>query len=306
MKPNFEVVIVGAGVAGMTAAIYLKRANINCCILEKDAPGGQMNKTSIVENYPGLSKITGPELSMKMYEQIQQLEVPYRYGKVIEIRNQDDLKMIKTETEEISCKGVILAVGRTPRKLGLPLEEQLSGAGLSWCAICDGPLYKDKKVAVVGGGNSALEEALYLAKLCKQVTIIHRKDYFTAQAYLIEKVKKQKKIKILFSSEVESYLEKENRLDGLVVIDRKKNKTKKVKVEGCFLYVGHVPNTESFKNLGILNEMGYIVTDANRKTKLPFVYGAGDAISKELYQIVTASSDGALAATSYIRDSEIH
>ncbi len=304
MKLDFDVVIVGAGVAGMTAAIYLKRANINCCIVEKDAPGGQINKTSTIENYPGLIDITGPELAFQMYEQLQNLNAPYHYGNVLAIEDHKDYKIVKTDQEELTCKGVILAIGRVPRKLGIPLEEELSGKGISWCAICDGPLYKNLNVAVVGGGNSSLEEALYLAQLCKKVTIIHRKDTFTAQQYLVQKVQKTKNIKVLFHTEVVEFKQKDQKLDGVVLLNNQTHKKRTMKVQGCFLYIGYIPNTQNFSSLGILNANGYIQTDDSGRTKVPFIYGAGDVVEKELYQIVTATSSGAEAATSFIKDFE--
>ena len=302
MKWNFEVIVVGAGVAGITAALYLRRADISCCIIDKDAPGGQINRTSTIENYPGLKQITGPELAFQMWEQINDLKVQYQYGNVIEIIDKKDHKIVKTETEEWTCKAVILALGRIPRKLGLPKEEELTGNGISWCAICDGPLYKGQEVAVVGGGNSALEESLYLATLCKKVTLIHRRDDFTAQEYLIDKVKATKNIKIIYSSEVQEYLAEDHRLTGLIVKNHKTDRNRKIKVTGCFLFIGYDPNTEILKNLGILDANGYIATDEQRRTKIPFIYAAGDVVAKDLFQIVTATSDGALVANSYMKD----
>lgn len=298
---QYDVLIIGSGVAGMTAAIYLKRAGINCCLIEKSAPGGQVNNTSLVENYPGFTG-TGLELSMKIYEQIQNLEVPYRYGNIIEVIDYNDYKVVKTDVEEICCKGIIFAQGRSPRKLGIPLEDKLSGAGISWCAVCDGPIYKGKDVLIIGGGNSAVEEALYLSEICKKVTIIHRRDELTAQTYLIEKVKQKRNVKILLDTEALEFCEKENRLDSVIVIEHKKNKKKKLKVQGCFIYIGQIPNTKEIENLSILDQNGYIITDQNRRTTIPFIYAAGDVIKKDFYQIVTATSDGAIAANSFIKD----
>lgn len=304
MKLNFDVVIVGSGVAGMTAAIYLKRANINCCVIEKEIPGGQITKTSTIENYPGFLNITGPDLAIQIQDQLKNLSVPYRYGNVIEILDHNDYKVVKTSNEEITCKGIILALGRMPRKLGLEKEEQLMGRGLSWCAICDGPLYKNQSVAVIGGGNSALEEALYLSEICKKVTIVHRSDHFTAQQYLIDKIKTKKNVKVLFSTEVKEYQEKEQKLIGLTLKNNKDDKVKHLKVTGCFIYIGHIPNTEFLSNLPILDSDGYLETMEGLRTKIPFIYGAGDVVKKDLYQIVTAMSDGARAATSFIKDFE--
>ena len=302
MKLNFDVVIIGSGVSGMTAAIYLKRANINCCIFEKYMPGGQIMKTSTIENYPGFTSITGPELAMNMSEQLKKLEVPFKYEEVLEIIDKTYYKIIKTNSSEITCKGVILSIGRIPRKLQVPGEDYLEGKGISWCAICDGPLYKNLEVMVVGGGNSSLEEALYLSEICKKVTIVHRRDTFTAQEYLINKVKTKKNIKVLFNKEVKEFVAKDEKLSEVVIFDKIKNKTKKIKVNGCFIYIGYIPNTSNFCNLNILDEEGYIKVDSKLKTDIPFIYAAGDVVKKGLYQIVTATSDGAVAASSFIED----
>lgn len=304
MKLDFDVIIVGSGVAGMTAAIYLKRANISCCIIEKCMPGGQIMKTSTIENYPGLLKITGPDLAMNMVEQLKTLDVPYIYDEVIDIKDKKDYKIVKTNQKELSCKGVILALGRTPRKLNVPGEDILEGRGISWCAICDGPLYKNLDVLVIGGGNSSLEEAIYLSEICQKVTIVHRKDNFKAQQYLIEKVKAKNNIKVLFNAEVKEFIEKEGRLKEVLVFNNKTNKTKKLKASGCFIYIGHIPSTTNFSSLNILDEDGYIKTDSSLRTEVPFIYAAGDVIKKSLYQIVTATNDGALAASSFIEDFE--
>lgn len=304
MKPNFDVVIIGAGVAGMTAALYLKRAGVSCCIVEKEAPGGQILKTSMIENYPGMMT-DGTTLAMNMYEQIKNLGVEYRYGNVQNIKREDNLNIVTTDVEEISCYGVIIASGRSPKGLNLEKEEKLTGRGISYCATCDGALYKEKEVMVIGGGNSALEEALYLANICKKVTIVHRRKEFRADQYLVDKVKRVKNIKLNLEKEVVAYLEKENKLVGVVLKDNKTNKTRKQKTSAVFLFVGHTPNTSFLKEKEILTKDAYIVTDEQKKTKLPFVYAAGDVTKKELFQIVTATSDGAIAANSFIRDSKM-
>jgi len=304
MKPNFDVVIIGSGVAGMTAALYLKRGGLSCCIVEKEAPGGQILRTSTIENYPGM--ITdGPNLAMNMYEQIKSLEVEYRYGNVQEIKENSDLKIVVTDVEEISCHGVIIASGRSPKGLGLENEEKLTGRGISYCATCDGALYKGKDVIVVGGGNSALEEALYLADLCKKVTIVHRRSFLRADQYLIDKVKKVKNIKLNLEKEIIEYLEKDNKLMGVVIKDNKTNKTRKHKTSAVFLFVGHTPNTSFMKDHELLTEENYIKADENKRTTHPFIYAAGDVIKKELFQIVTATSDGAIAANSFMKDRKI-
>jgi len=199
---NYDCVVVGAGPAGMTAAIYLKRANCNVLLLESSVPGGQVNRSAVVENYPGFTKIDGPTLASKMYEQVQELKIDYRYGEVIDILEENNDKIVKTLKEEIRCKGVIIATGRVPKELGLENETALVGNGISWCAVCDGPLYRNKDVCVVGSGNSALEESLYLADICNSVTIINRSEHWRADSILVKKATKHEKIKILYNSVV--------------------------------------------------------------------------------------------------------
>lgn len=302
MKLDFDCIVVGAGVAGMSALLYLKRANVNACIIEKSAPGGLINKTSLIENYPGLEKTTGPILANNMYTQLQNIDGKIKYGNVLEIIDKGDLKIVKTDLEELTCKGVILALGRVPRTLNVPGENELISKGISYCAICDGPLYKDKNVVVIGGGNSAIEESLYLSDICKKVTIVHRKDNFTADKYLIEKITKRKNVKTLFNSEAIEFIEKDDRLENVVIKNNKTNKTKKLKCSACFIYIGYVPETAFLKDLKITDESGYILTDENMRTSVSNIYAAGDVIKKEVFQIVTATSDGAIAATSFIRD----
>lgn len=302
MKVDYDVVVIGAGAAGMTAAIYLKRAGISCCLLEKDAPGGQMIKTNHIENYPGFASITGSDLSMNMFKQVTNLDVPYRYGNVLEIKCEEDYKVIKTETEEITCRGIIIATGRSPKKLGLPLEEMLTGHGISYCATCDGPLYKGKDVVVVGGGNSALEEALYLSTLCRNVTLVHRRDQFRAESELVQKVKETSNISLLMEQEVKELLEEDGTLTGVIL--KQKDQEQTLQCDGLFLFVGQLPNSEAFSSLGILDENGYVEADPNGKTKIPGIYAAGDILKKEVYQIATAVGEGATAAIGLIKELE--
>ena len=178
---DFDVVIVGCGIAGMTSAIYLKRSNLNVCMIEKNAPGGQLNMINEINNYPGFESIDGPTLAFNVFNQIKKLEISYKYANALEIIDNIEYKTIKTDKEEITCKNVVIATGRRPRELGLQNEKRLLGKGISYCSICDGTLYKDKVVAVVGGGNSAIESALYLAEICQKVYLIHRTESYRAE-----------------------------------------------------------------------------------------------------------------------------
>lgn len=300
MLPIYDCVVIGAGVAGMTAAIYLKRANINVLLLESSVPGGQINRSAKVENYPGFLEIDGPSLAMKMYEQVQNLNIEYRYGEVIDIQEQSDLKLIKTSNDEILCKGVIIATGRVPKELGLENETALVGHGISWCAICDGPFFKNKDVCVVGGGNSALEESLYLSEICKTVTIIHRRDQFRADALLIEQVKSKDNIKILYNSVVNTINETEGFLSSILV--EQEETIKEIECDGLFIYIGSKPVTGFTKNLNIEKKDDYIIVDRNMKTKIKGIYACGDVIYKEVYQLSTAVGEGAQAAMSFKKD----
>ncbi len=292
---NYEVVVIGSGIAGMTAAIYLKRAGLNVCLVEKYAPGGQLLSISSIENYPGFTDISGPDLATNIYEQVKMLEIPYIFDEVIKIED----KKVTLKKKTITCKAIIIATGRKPLKLGAPNEEELIGKGISYCAYCDGTLYKNKEVALVGGGNSTLEEALYLAKICKKVTILRRGNKLVGEKILVEEVEQTKNIKILYQTVVEKFLAKDGILDGIIL--NCKEKTKKIKVAACFIFIGFGPATDVFKELGITNERGYIEVNNKMETKIPFIYACGDVINKSLFQLVTCVSEGATAATSYIR-----
>lgn len=302
MNQDFDVAIIGAGPAGLSAAIYLRRYNLTCCIIEKMAPGGTLLKIDSIENYPGFEKIKGFELATNMYNQAIHLDTEYISGEVVDIEVKKDYKIIKTKTQEITCRGVILATGRVPRSLGLTEEEKLVGKGISYCATCDGPLFKNESVAVVGGGNSAFEEALYLSDICKKVTIIHHNDSIKADPIIYEKVKSRQNIKILLQTDVKKYLLKDSYLDGLELVDQKSKKNKKLKVKGCFLFIGQIPDNLNFQKLGIVDENGYIDVDENYKTRIDGIYAVGDTIKKSVYQVVTAASEGAIAATNLSKE----
>lgn len=292
---KYNTVIIGSGVAGMTAAIYLKRANISVCILEKDTPGGQITRTSEIYNYPGFISIDGPELATNMYNQVINLNVPYLYTEALEIIANETEKIVKTSDKELMCENIIIATGRSPRKLEVENEEILVGRGISYCAICDGSLYKDKDVAVIGGGRSALEESLYLSKMCNNITLIHRRDIFRAEESLLNDVKNQPNIKILTNKKVEKFKAINNRIASILV-KGKQEEIEELKIDGCFIYIGQVPNTKNFENLNILDEEGYVVVNEFYETKIKKIYAIGDCVKKDLYQIITACSDGALVA----------
>lgn len=296
MKDEYQTIIIGGGVAGMTAALYLKRAGHSVAILEKEAPGGQITRTSEIENYPGILKIDGPELAFKMYEQVTTLEVPFIFQEVISLKLENDSILIDTKDHQFRCQNLILTLGRNPKRLGIENEQKLSGKGISWCAVCDGPLYKNKEVAVIGGGRSAIEEALYLSKMCAKVTLIHRRDEFRAENTLVDELRNVSNIKLLTSNQAAKFIEKEGRLYSLILEDGSE-----LKVDGCFEFIGQEPSTKILKNLDVLDSEGYIEVNKNYQTKYPNIYAGGDCIKKDLYQIVTACADGARIAEQILK-----
>ena len=289
---RYDSIVIGAGVSGMTASLYLKRANLNVLLLEREIPGGQLNKTTEIENYPGFTKINGTDLALSIYEQIKHQNIDYKYGNVVEITDNGETKIVKTNRDEFETKNIILATGRTPRKLGLENEDKLISHGISYCAICDGMFFKGKEVAIVGGGNSAITSALYLSNICSKVYIINRRDKLRADTVLQEKLKQKNNIEILFNSKVTKLNEKDNILDSIDVNNEKLN------IDGLFIYIGFDPDIKYLNSLDIENNNGYIVVDENMETSIKGIYACGDVIDKQVYQITTAIGEAAIAATS--------
>lgn len=289
-----KCVIIGAGPAGMNAALYLKRASIDVVIIEKDVPGGEMLKTNKIENYLGFSEIDGGELALKMSKQVKNLGVTIIKDNVLKISKKDRFE-IEMEKDSISADYVIVATGRTPRKLGLKGEDELLNRGISYCAVCDGAFYRGLDVAVVGGGDSALTEALYLADLCHKVYVLARKD-LRASAILQNRVKNKDNIVVLKNTEV-SELDYSDKLSKVVL-----NDNKVIPVSGMFIAIGGVPNLDFLKDLGIDTKNGYIKTDERMESNIKGLYAVGDVRYKDFYQIITAASDGAIAALSIRED----
>jgi len=301
MKLSFDVTVIGAGVAGISSAIYLKRAGLNVAIVEKNIPGGQINRTSIIENYPGFTNVTGPDLAYKLYEQVQALDIPIIFDTVTNIETNNSIKL-HLNKNDIDAKAIIIAVGRKPRSIGLEHENELVGRGISYCAICDGALFKDRNVAVLGGGNSALEEATYLSSIAKKVMLIHRRDAFKAEEALIAEIKDIPNIDIKYNSTITNLVEKEGYLKKIEVFNNEERSKETIEIDGLFIAIGYEPDTEWLQNMKITDDSGYIIVDKNMKTKIPFVYACGDVIKKDVYQIITAGSEGAIAALSCIKD----
>lgn len=280
MKYSFDCVVVGSGIAGMTAAIYLKRSNVNVLLLDNDAPGGLLNKISIIENYPGFNKISGPDLAYKIYEQVTNLGIEIRYGRVLDIKDH----IVKTDVEEITTNKVILAIGRKARKL----DNTSDIKNISYCALCDGNLYKNKTVAIVGYGNSAIEEAIYLSDICKKVIIIGRGSKFKGEDSLVDKIYKKKNIEVQLDCVIET-LNKKN--DLLIEIITNKGS---FKVDGMFVSIGYEPNTSFLNELE--KDNGYIIVDNKMKTNIDYIYACGDIIKKDVYQLTTAVGEATIAA----------
>ncbi len=280
MKYSFDCVVVGSGIAGMTAAIYLKRSNVNVLLLDNDAPGGLLNKISVIENYPGFNKISGPDLAYKIYEQVTNLGIEIRYGKVLDIKDH----IIKTDVEEITANKVILAIGRKARKL----DNTNDIKNISYCALCDGNLYKDKTVAIVGYSNSAIEEAIYLSDICKKVIIIGRGSHFKGEESLVDKIYNKENIEVQLNCVIET-LNKENNLLSEIITNKGS-----FKVDGMFVSIGYEPNTSFLNELE--KDNGYIIVDDKMKTNIDYIYACGDIIKKDIYQLTTAVGEATVAA----------
>ncbi len=295
----YDLIIIGMGISGISAAIYAKNSNLNVLILEEKTPGGLLNRINEINNYPGFKKITGPELSYQLFESTEALKIPYKIDKVLKIILDNEIKIVKTEKEEYKTKNIIIATGRKNRTLNLEKEQELLGHGISTCALCDGNLYKEKTIAVVGGGNTALEETLYLSNLASKIYLIHRRDTFRAEQTLIEKIKQKANIEILYNSEVTKLIEEQNRLNKIEI-----NHEKELSVSALFIFIGFVPNNDFLSSLDILNEEGYILVNNNYETKIKGIYAVGDCIKKEYYQLITASNDGVVASINIIKNNK--
>ena len=294
MDKLYDVIIIGSGPAGMTAAIYARRFNLSVLVFENNAPGGAMVNTEEISNYPGFNTITGVDLSMQIYMQMMNLNVDYQGIMVSEISKTSDKEIIvKGNGLEFRGKSVIIATGTRNKTLGLDSEKKFFYRGISWCAICDGPLYKDKDVAVIGGGNSALSAALSLSKFVNKVYLIHRRDYFKGEKILVDKVLNNPKIELVLNSNVLEF-HGENALEEIVVSDNLEN-IKNIKISGCFEEIGRLPNTSFLQNIE-LSKDGYILVDEDYKTSIDGIYACGDVVDKKVRQIATAVNDGAIAA----------
>ncbi|WP_019414288.1 thioredoxin-disulfide reductase [Paenisporosarcina sp. TG20] len=292
----YDVVIIGAGPAGMTAAVYTSRGNLSTLMIERGIPGGQMANTEEVENYPGFEHILGPELSTKMLAHAKKFGAEYAYGDVKEIVDGEAFKTIKAGGKEYKARAVILTPGAEYKKMGIPGETELGGRGVSYCAVCDGAFFKNKELVVVGGGDSAVEEGVYLTRFASKVTIVHRRDELRAQKILQDRAFANEKIDFIWNNTVKEINDNNGKVGSVTLASTVDGSEVEFKADGVFIYIGMLPLTKPFKNLGILNENGYILTNDQMETSIPGIFAAGDVREKTLRQIVTATGDGSIAA----------
>ncbi|MBI2996549.1 MAG: thioredoxin-disulfide reductase [Candidatus Melainabacteria bacterium] len=295
---EYDIVIIGGGPAGLAAGLYASRGNMKTVILEKLIPGGQLNNTTDVENYPGMNHITGPQIAQAMEEQTK------RFGCEIisncEIFNIDlasEEKIVESDKGIFKSKVLIIATGSEYRKLGVKGEKEYSGKGVSYCAVCDGAFFKDKELVVVGGGDSAVEEGIFLTKFASKVTIVHRRDKFRAEKIIQDRAFKNSKINVIWNTTVPEIKGDGNTVTSVRLKNVVTNEEKDFKCDGVFIYIGLDPNTELFKGKVKMDEGGKIITNERMETNVPGVYAAGDVRETPLKQAVTAASDGSLAST---------
>ncbi|MHC5268100.1 thioredoxin-disulfide reductase [Enterococcus sp. LJL98] len=290
-----DVIVIGAGPAGMTAALYASRSNLSVLLIERGAPGGQMNNTAEIENYPGFDRVMGPELAEKMYTPLEKFGTQHAYGIVEGLKDCGAYKEVKTDSQTYQAKTVIIATGCEHRQLGVKGEHEFAGRGVSYCAVCDGAFFRNRKLLVIGGGDSAVEEALFLTQFASEVVIVHRRDELRAQKVIQDRAFANPKISFLWDSVVKEILGNKMSMTGAQIENVKTGEVTEVEAGGVFIYVGLDPLTEAFKDSGITNEEGWILTDDEMRTNLPGVYAIGDVREKTLRQITTAVGDGSIA-----------
>lgn len=295
MTKSYDVVVIGAGPGGMTAALYASRANYSVAMIDRGIYGGQMNNTAEIENYPGFKSIMGPDLAQNMYDSSINFGAEYVYGSVESITDLGETKLVKTDSEEIEAKVVIIGTGSEYKKLSVLGEDEFGGRGVSYCAVCDGAFFKNKDVVVVGGGDSAIEEGLYLTKIANSVTVIHRRDQLRAQKVSQERAFANEKMNFVWNTNVEEILGDENKVTGVRVRNNQTGEESTIDASGVFIYVGLNPMTKPFQDLGITDENGWIETNDQMETNVPGIYAVGDVRKKDLRQITTAVGEGGTA-----------
>jgi thioredoxin reductase (NADPH) len=294
----YDVIIAGAGPAGMTAAVYTSRANLSTLMIERGMPGGQMANTEDVENYPGFESILGPDLSTKMFEHAKKFGAEYAYGDIKEIIDNGDVKTVVAGSKQYKAYSVIISAGAEYKKVGVPGEKELSGRGVSYCAVCDGAFFKGKELYVIGGGDSAVEEGVYLTRFASKVTIVHRRDELRAQKILQDRAFANEKIDFIWNHTIKSINDKDGKVGSVTLVSTQDGAEQELPADGVFIYIGMIPLSKPFTNLGITNENDYIETNERMETKVSGIFAAGDIREKTLRQIVTATGDGSIAAQS--------
>ncbi|WP_338210355.1 thioredoxin-disulfide reductase [Lactiplantibacillus paraxiangfangensis] len=295
MAKRYDVIIIGAGPAGMTAALYASRANLSVLLLDRGIYGGQMNNTAAIENYPGFKSVLGPDLAKDMYESATQFGAEYAYGSVESVEDQGDIKIVKTDSDTFETRAIVIGTGSEYRKLGVPGEDTYGGRGVSYCAVCDGAFFRNKHVVVIGGGDSAIEEGSYLTQLADKVTVIHRRDQLRAQQILQDRAFANPKMEFVWNSNVTEIVGDDKKVTGVKVNNNKTGEDSEIAVDGVFIYVGINPITKPFGNLGITDENGWIETNDHMETKVPGIFAVGDVRKKDLRQVATAVGEGGTA-----------
>ena len=296
----YEILIVGGGPAGLTAAIYAARAGKHVAVLERGSTGGQIISAPLVENYPGIPSVSGTELAQKMTEQAKMLGAEFLFAEATGLSKTQDGFLVSCADGALEAKTVVLATGASHRKLGLSQEDALTGCGVSYCAVCDGAFYEGLDVAVVGGGETAVQDALLLANTCRSVTLIHRRNAFRASAMLVGRAEKQENIRLLRSRTVQRLIRSEDALQGVELLHTETGQTERLNVDGLFIAVGQAPQSAPFQE-AVAVENGYYLAGEDTKTSLPGVFAAGDGRKKQVRQLTTAVSDGAAAALAACR-----
>ena len=295
MNKNFDTIIIGAGAAGLTAGLYASRGRVNTLIIENGQIGGQTATTNYIDNYPGsIENPTGAMLTNRMREQCEQFGAQIVQEEIVSIDKADETFQIKTNQQEYETKTIIIATGSEPKPAGFKGESEFRGRGISYCATCDGDFFEDLEIAVVGGGDAAVEEGIFLTRFASKVTIIHRRDELRAAKSIQEKAFANDKIDFIWDSVVEE-VKGSGVVQSLILKNKKTNEVSELKVDGVFVYIGYVPNSELFKDLVKTNDAGYIIGDEEMQTNVPGIFVAGDVRQKSLKQIITAAADGAIA-----------
>jgi len=298
MAKQYDVIVIGAGPGGMTAALYASRSNLSVLMLDRGIYGGQMNNTAEIENYPGFKSILGPDLGQQMYDGATQFGAEYAYGNVSQVINDGAIKRVITDEETYETKAIVIATGAEHRKLGVEGEESYSGRGVSYCAVCDGAFFKNRELVVVGGGDSAIEEGLYLTQLASKVTVIHRRDQLRAQQIIQKRAFANDKMNFVWNAQVEDIMGDDMKVTGVKYVDKETGEEHVIPASGAFIYVGIKPMTDAFKDLGILDDAGWVPTNDEMETKVPGIFAIGDVRAKNLRQITTAVGEGGQAGQS--------